>query len=123
MLAIAPKTPLDLLLWIAVSFTAGFCEEHIFRGYLLTQAIALSDRAGMSRVLSLVVSIVLTSLIFGSLHLYEGTGGALIITALGVVYSALALKFGNLRAVIAAHFLQDFCAGVFLFFFHARLSH
>ncbi len=121
--AIAPQTALDLLLWLAVSFTAGFCEEHIFRGYLLAQAIGLTDRAGMSRVLSLVVSIALTSLIFGSLHLYEGTGGALIIAALGAVYSVLTLKFGNLRAVIAAHFLQDFCAGVFFFFFHARLAH
>jgi len=122
-LAIAPQTPLDLLLWLAVSCTAGFCEEHIFRGYLLTQAIGLARHAGMSRVLSLIISITFTSLIFGSLHLYEGTGGALIITALGAVYSVLALKFGNLRAVIAAHFLQDFCAGVFLFFFHARLAH
>jgi|GEM_PF-848168 len=121
--AIAPQTPLDLLLWLAVSFTAGFCEEHIFRGYLLTQAIAFVRRAGMPHVFSLMVSIVFTSLLFGSLHLYEGTGGALIIAALGAIYSVLALKLGNLRAVIAAHFLQDFCAGVFLFFAHARLAH
>jgi len=121
--AIAPKTWIDLLLWLCVSCTAGFCEEHIFRGYLLTQAIAFASRTGMSRLLSIGLSVIATSLIFGSLHLYEGTGGALIITALGIVYSVLALKFGNLRAVIAAHFLQDFCAGVFLFFFHARLAH
>jgi uncharacterized protein len=121
--AIAPGTWIDLLLWLCVSCTAGFCEEHIFRGYLLTQAIAFAGRTGLSRMLSIVLSIIATSLIFGSLHLYEGTGGALIITVLGIVYSILALKFGNLRAVIAAHFLQDFCAGLFLFFFHARLAH
>jgi hypothetical protein len=121
--AVAPRTPLDLLLWIVVSLTAGFCEEHIFRGYLLKQATVLAMRAGLPRLFAIVLSIAVTSLIFGSLHLYEGLGGALVIAGLGVIYSVIALQLGNLRAVIAAHFLQDFFAGLFLFLFHARLAH
>jgi membrane protease YdiL (CAAX protease family) len=122
-LAIAPSTPFDLLLWIAVSCTAGFCEEHIFRGYLLKQALALTARTGLSRLFAIALSIVITSLIFGSLHLYEGIGGALLVSVLGTVYAVIALKLGNLRAVIVAHFLQDFCAGLFIFLSHGRLIH
>ena len=96
-----------------VSFTAAFCEEHIFRGYLLTQGLALFARIGVApRLFVNAIAIVITSLIFGSLHLYEGVGGAVIIAALGCFYSVIALKFGNLRAVIAAHFLQDFVSGI-----------
>jgi membrane protease YdiL (CAAX protease family) len=122
-LALAPRTPFDLLIWIGLSCTAGFCEEHIFRGYLLTQAIAFSRRAGLPLRFAGILSIAVVSLIFGSLHLYEGTAGALLITVLGAVYSVIALRLGNLRAVIAAHFLQDFCSGLFLFLFHTRLAH
>ena len=122
-LAIAPSTLFDLLLWIAVSCTAGFCEEHIFRGYLLKQALALTTRAGASRLLATIFSIAITSLIFGSLHLYEGVGGALLISVLGTVYAVIALKLGNLRTVIVAHFLQDFCAGLYIFLSHGRLVH
>ena len=118
-LAIAPRTPLEVLLWLAISATAGFCEEHIFRGYLLQQALAFTRRAGLSSLLATTLSVIATSLIFGSLHLYEGLGGAALITVLGAVYAVVALKLGNLRAVIVAHFLQDAVAGFFLFAYHS----
>ncbi len=121
--AIAPSTPLDMLLWLLVSCTAGFCEEHIFRGYLLKQAMAYVGLAGAPHLLATVLSVAITSLIFGSLHLYEGVGGAALITVLGAIYAVVALRFGNLRAVIVAHFLQDFVTGLFLFFTHAQALH
>ena len=121
-LALGPRTALELLLWLAVSFTAGFCEEHIFRGYLLQQAIGILRRSRIPRAFGASLAIVITSLIFGSLHLYEGLGGAALIALLGVVYSVIALKLGNLRAVIAAHFLQDFVAGCMLFLLHMHRS-
>jgi uncharacterized protein len=118
--SLVPRTALELLLWAAVSFTAGFCEEHIFRGYLLRQALSLFRTAGSSSRFATVLSIAVTSILFGSLHLYEGTGGAIFIGLLGVVYAILALRFGNLRAVIAAHTAQDFLVGLFFFLRHAN---
>ncbi len=117
-LALAPRTPFELLLWIGISLTAGFSEEHIFRGYLLKQARAYTTAWGMSPRLTTVLSVVVVALIFGSLHVYEGVGGALMVTFLGIVYGFVAVKLGSLRAVIAAHFLQDFIAGFMLFLFH-----
>jgi membrane protease YdiL (CAAX protease family) len=51
------------------------------------------------------VAVVVTSVLFGSLHVYEG---AVLNTCLGAMYAVGALRPGNLRAVIVAHVLQDF---------------
>jgi uncharacterized protein len=37
-----PHTALELLVWIAVAISAGFCEEFIFRGYLQEQCRRLT---------------------------------------------------------------------------------
>lgn len=116
--AMAPRTGLELLGWLVVSVTAGFCEECIFRGYLLQQVIAGLRLIGASSRLAAVVAVLASSLLFGSLHVYEGVGGAALITVLGLIYAVMALVLGNLRAVIAAHFIQDFLAGLMLFGMH-----
>jgi uncharacterized protein len=116
--AAAPHTILELLLWFAVSFTAGFCEEHVFRGYLLPQCIAWLQKAGASFLTAAALSVVATSILFGSLHLYEGVGGAIIIGFLGAIYACYAISFRNLRAVILAHFMQDFLIGAWLYARH-----
>ena len=40
--AMLPHGPMESSLWIALSITAGICEEAIFRGYLQRQLIAYS---------------------------------------------------------------------------------
>jgi hypothetical protein len=120
--SVGPTTGLELLLWTAVSLTAGFCEEHIFRGYLLRQALSFFSTTGASSRSATVLSIAVTSVLFGGLHLYEGAGGAIFVGMLGVVYAVLALRLGNLRAVIVAHTAQDFLVGLFLFLRHVHLT-
>ena len=100
-LAMAPHTPLEFLLWFGVSLSAGVCEELIFRGYLLQQFTAW--------LRSPVAAIVVSGLLFGCVHLYEGLGAILPLATLGIVYGFVVRYFkGDLRAVIVAHFLQDF---------------
>lgn len=110
-----PITPVDLLLWTVVSLSAAFCEELIFRGYLLHQAIAALKRTGLATRPALILSVLFTGVLFGAVHIYQGIGSALIISFLGIFYGAIALRLGNLRALIVAHFLQDFLAGLFAF--------
>jgi membrane protease YdiL (CAAX protease family) len=100
-LAMLPHTPLQFLVWFGVSLTAGICEELIFRGYLLRQLTAWTQRP--------ILAIFLAALLFGSVHLYEGLGAILPLAALAVVYGFAVRYFkGDLRAVIIAHTLQDF---------------
>jgi len=105
--AMAPHTPLQFLVWFGVSLSAGLCEELIFRGYLLQQLSAWTQRP--------VVSIFLGAMLFGSVHLYEGLGAILPLAALALVFGFVVHYFkGDLRAVVVAHTLQDFIVALLL---------
>ncbi|HEY5211902.1 MAG TPA: CPBP family intramembrane glutamic endopeptidase [Acidobacteriaceae bacterium] len=114
LMMMAPNSWLELLMWLGVCGSVGFCEEHVFRGYLLQQMIAWGAKAGASPRVSASIAVVVTSVLFGSLHVYEGVGGAVLIACLGAMYAVVALRLGNLRAVIVAHVLQDFLAFVMI---------
>lgn len=108
--AIAPHGAADLPLWMLVSATAGVCEEFIFRGYLLRQFLSWSGRAW--------VAVVLSGLVFACMHLYEGSAAVLQIGGLGMFYGIIAVRRGNLRQVMIAHFFQDALTGLFLYLRH-----
>lgn len=109
-LAISPHTGPELALWMLVSASAGVCEEFIFRGYLLRQVLHWSG--------SSVIAVAGSAILFGSMHLYEGTAAAIQITVLGAWFGAVAVRRGSLRQVAIAHFLQDAIAGLALFLHH-----
>ena len=107
-LALLPRTRLQFLLWFGVSLTAGLTEEMIFRGYLQQQLTAWIKRP--------MLAIVLASILFGSVHLYEGMGAILPLIALAMVYGTIVRWMkGDLRAVIVAHTLQDFLIAMVVF--------
>lgn len=107
-LALLPHTRLEFLLWFGVSLTAGLTEEMIFRGYLQQQLTAWLQRP--------VLAIVLASLLFGSVHLYEGLAAILPLAALALVYGSIVRFYcGDLRSVIVAHTLQDFLIALLVF--------
>jgi hypothetical protein len=116
-----PTSGVDLLFWTVVSLSAGICEELIFRGFLLRQCIAALRKLALSPNASAALAVVLTAMLFGAAHLYEGAGSALTIGFLGIAYGVAVLRFGNLRAVIIAHSLQDLIFGLVTYFNHIFL--
>lgn len=108
--ATAPHSWSEVALFTILSLSAGICEEFVFRGYLLRQFQRWSG--------STLFAVVLSSVVFGCLHLYEGTGPMLEIGGLGAVYAIVALRRGNLRGVMVAHFLQDAVTGLILYLRH-----
>lgn len=106
--------PSQLILLIVLSWTlAAFCEEIAFRGYLpklLTQLFG-------SGVLGLVLSVGISSILFGLLHLEQGIIGVVVATFDGLVFSWLKRKFNsNLWATILAHGFYN-TVGVLVFYF------
>jgi membrane protease YdiL (CAAX protease family) len=100
-LAMLPHTATEFALWFCVSASAGFCEELIFRGYLMQQLTAWTRRP--------MLAVVLSAALFGSMHLYEGVAAILPLITLALVYGFVVLqRKGDLRAVIVAHTLHDF---------------
>lgn len=99
--------PQDLygrIIWVAVSFTAGFCEEISFRGYLMTRLRLLG------KFYNWVIPVLFSSLIFGACHAYQGLPGFIVITVYGLLFSLLYIRTGSIWPCVIAHSLQDFSA-------------
>jgi membrane protease YdiL (CAAX protease family) len=101
---IMPATNLELLLFMAVSATAGICEEIIFRGYFQKQFVALTHSA--------IAGAVIQALIFGAAHGYEGGKRMAMIAAEGLLFGVVALWRRSLRPGMVAHFTQDAVGGI-----------
>ena len=94
-----PQTTAEIVLWIALSITAGICEEAVYRGYLQTQFGSLAK--------SVPVGIVLSGLVFGASHSYQGLTRASLIAVTGMMAGVLAYWRSSLRPGMIAHALQD----------------
>jgi uncharacterized protein len=103
---LAPTTPVEMLLFLMLSISAGFCEELIFRGYLQQQFARMGHR--------MWIGVALSALVFGSAHGYEGIAGMLLITAYGAMFGVLALLRRGLRTGMIAHAWHDSVSGVAL---------
>lgn len=102
-----PDTNVERIWWVALSFTAGFCEEIAFRGYLMTRLWRLAPSSWSSK-LRWVVVVIFSSVIFGMGHTYQGLAGFVLITAYGIMIALLFLRTQSLWPCIWAHFLLDF---------------
>lgn len=101
--SLLPQGMSEILLWVAVSVTAGICEELAFRGFLQQQFHALSG--------NIVVAVLAQGLVFGLFHSYQGWRNVGVISVLGALYGALAAWRGNVRANIVAHAWGDVWEG------------
>jgi len=101
---IAPHGALQLVLWVLVCVTAGFCEETIFRGYLQKQFIAWSGSA--------VVGVVASAMVFGACHVYQGVKPAVVITVYGLMFGILAQWRKSLRPGMMTHAIHDTVSGI-----------
>ena len=73
----------------------GFYEEVVARGFLLARCRVLLDARWAAALLS--------SLLFGLAHLYQGWVGALLTAIVGAVFAGFTLRWGTLWPVILAH--------------------
>lgn len=95
----------EITLWIALSITAGICEETIFRGYLQRQFVALTKNASLG--------ILLSAMAFGGAHAYQGFRQAVSISLLGALLGILAHWRRSVRPGMISHALQDILGGLF----------
>ncbi len=103
---LTPTSRLELAVWFCVSAIAGFCEEIIFRGYLQRQL------AGFSR--SIVIGVLLSAIIFGASHGYEGAARMLLLGIYGLMFGLLAWRRNSLRPGMIAHAWHDAFTGMIL---------
>ncbi len=96
-----PATRTERRWWVFVAITAGVCEEILFRGFMLHYMHVFPW------TLSLTLALLISQVVFGFNHAYQGAGG---IAGTAIVGSLLALLFlltGNLLLPIILHGAMD----------------
>jgi membrane protease YdiL (CAAX protease family) len=101
---ILPQSPRERASFFALSVTAGICEEFLYRGF----AMAALARAGLPSWSVIVIS----SLLFGAAHLYQGRSGLAGTMLLGLLFALARVALGSLIPVMAWHAAVDLVAGV-----------
>jgi membrane protease YdiL (CAAX protease family) len=101
---ILPHGGAEITVWLALSVTAGICEEMIFRGYLQRQFMALTK--------SVPAGILLSGVAFGAAHAYQGFRMVILIGLYGTMFGVLAYWRGSVRPGMIAHAWQDSLNGV-----------
>ena len=103
-LNLLPRGPIEIILFLATSMTAGFCEELIYRGYLQRQFTALTH--------NVLGGIVLQAIVFALNHSYQGWRYVVLIVVLATMLGLLARWRKSLRPGMIAHALQDGVSGI-----------
>jgi membrane protease YdiL (CAAX protease family) len=97
-----PRQGSELAHFRALSVTAGVCEEILFRGYLLAFLLPFG---GMG------VAVVVSSILFGFAHAYQGRRGVVTSGVLGALMAGMYVLTGSLLAPILVHAMVDWSSG------------
>lgn len=94
-----PHGRFEMALWLVVSISAGICEEAIFRGYLQRQFASFTR--------NIPVGILLSAVMFGAAHSYQGSGRAIVIALDGAMLGGLAYWCRTVRPGMIGHAFKD----------------
>jgi membrane protease YdiL (CAAX protease family) len=100
---ILPTDAKELFLYHLVSVTAGVCEELLYRGFLIWY---------ITHGFGLVAAVVLSAVLFGFAHLYQGPKGVLQTGVVGLVLALVYVVSGALWAPMLLHALVDVSSGI-----------
>jgi uncharacterized protein len=98
---LAPANKKERNWGLASSVTAGICEEIIYRGFVIFYLQSLPFE------LSLPVVLVLSALIFGFGHIYQGWKGFLLTSFLGFIFARVYVMTDSLLFPIILHIIID----------------
>jgi uncharacterized protein len=101
---ILPQSSRERIPFFALAITAGICEEFLYRGF----AIAAISRSGLPSW----STVVLSSVLFGLAHLYQGRGGLLGTMILGLLFGVARVTLGTVFPVVVWHIAIDIVAGI-----------
>lgn len=100
--AMLPHTSSELHAFYGLSFTAGIVEELLWRGFLI---------AYLSQFVPIWAAAVISALVFGISHAYQGISNTPKIFAVGLVFSGLYILSGSLWLPMLLHFAMDALQG------------
>jgi uncharacterized protein len=96
-----PSSGIERRWFAALSVTAGFCEELLFRGFLLRYLHTSPLHLG------LVWAALAAAVVFGTHHFYLGVKGFISVSVGGLIFTAILLVTGSLWAGMVYHAASD----------------
>jgi membrane protease YdiL (CAAX protease family) len=103
---ITPNTTGELSLFMLMAVSAGVWEELVYRGFLVWFLVPLTGIAG---------AVVISALIFGLAHLYQGFRGFMTSMVLGLIFAAFYLLTASLWWLMIVHAAMDIAGGITTF--------
>jgi len=100
---ILPQSTVELFPYLALAMTAGLCEEFLYRGF----AMAVLLHVGLPAW----AVVLLSSVLFGLAHSYQGRGGIVMTLLIGLILGTSRLAYGSLVPAIFWHSGVDVVAG------------
>lgn len=101
---ILPQSGRELVPYLGLALTAGVCEEFLYRGF----SMAALFRVGLPAW----VVILLSSILFGAAHLYQGRSGFVGTLVLGTVFGIARIAYDSIVPVMFWHAAVDVVAGL-----------
>src|SRR5229473_2569575 len=100
---ILPQSTVELLPYLALAITAGLCEEFLYRGF----AMAVLAHVGLQAW----AVVLLSSILFGLAHSYQGRGGIVMTLLIGLLLGTSRIAYESLVPAIFWHSAVDVVAG------------
>jgi hypothetical protein len=105
LLRLLPQSAVEKQVFAGLSVTAGFCEEIVFRGFLLYV---------LAQAFGTVAAVTLSSAAFALAHAYQDARGAARAGLIGVILALPPVLSGSLWPSIIAHTAVDLIGGLLL---------
>lgn len=98
-----PHTAGERAVFLALSLTAGFCEELLYRGFLIGYFTSTTGP---------VAAVAISAVVFGMTHAYQGALGIVKTGLVGVVMGAIYVVSGSIWPAIILHAVLDVQGGL-----------
>jgi len=100
---ILPQSTVELLPYLALAITAGLCEEFLYRGFAMAAMLHVGLQAW--------AVVLLSSVLFGLAHSYQGRGGIVMTLMIGTILGTSRVAYDSLVPAIFWHSTVDVVAG------------
>jgi uncharacterized protein len=107
---IMPRNSTEILVYCALSCTAGLSEEFLYRGFVFMAFVRMTVNFAPPNAIAAILS----SGWFSLAHLYQGRRGVITTFVVGVIFAIVRIWTGSLVPAIAAHIGIDLVVGIFV---------
>ena len=111
-----PSSATQFLNFIFLSVAAGFSEEIVYRGFMITYLLELLGPGGWQTG----VALLFPAIAFGLGHFYQGTKAVVKIIAMAVLFGFFYLRTGTLWPLMLLHTAIDIFGGLMSWYLLSR---